>query len=182
MALRGTTSRKRVGLPARLVLGALAGAAGTAAMDALQYRVARRAGLDESAWSWETAEGVSTWSEASAPGQVGEKALRLVRGGPAPDRWARRTTNVVHWATGIGWGVQYGAMSGPDARFPLLRGAVFGTTAWLTSYVVLPLAGVYEPIWRYDLETLGEDLAGHLLFGSVTAGLFTLVLDESSTD
>ena len=36
-------------------------------------------------------------------------------------------------------------------------------------YVVLPLLGVYKPIWKYDLETLEKDLSAHLVFGTATA-------------
>jgi len=42
-------------------------------------------------------------------------------------------------------------------------------------YVVLPLLGVYKPIWEYDLETLGKDLSAHLVFGTATAAAFRLL-------
>jgi hypothetical protein len=29
---------------------------------------------------------------------------------------------------------------------------------------------VYEPIWRYDARTLGDDLSAHLVFGAVADG------------
>ena len=31
----------------------------------------------------------------------------------------------------------------------------------LFAYVVLPLGGLYQPIWKYDVKTLAEDLGGH---------------------
>jgi hypothetical protein len=37
---------------------------------------------------------------------------------------------------------------------------------------VLPAIGVYRPIWEYDLETLGNDLSAHLVFGVCTATAF----------
>jgi hypothetical protein len=37
---------------------------------------------------------------------------------------------------------------------------------------VLPLLGVYEPIWKYDLGTLEQDLSAHLVFGTATAAAF----------
>jgi hypothetical protein len=45
---------------------------------------------------------------------------------------------------------------------------------------VLPKLGVYEPIWKYDLETLGKDLSAHLVFGTVTAAAFC-VLDRKES-
>jgi hypothetical protein len=41
--------------------------------------------------------------------------------------------------------------------------------------VVLPVLGVYKPIWKYDLETLGKDLSAHLVFGTATAAVFRLL-------
>jgi uncharacterized membrane protein YagU involved in acid resistance len=46
----------------------------------------------------------------------------------------------------------------------------FGTVVWLTDYIVLPLAGVYKPIWQYDVKTLANDLTAHLVYGA-TVGL-----------
>ena len=45
---------------------------------------------------------------------------------------------------------------------------------------LLPLAGVYQPIWEYDVWTLGEDLSAHLVFGSVTAAVFAALTREGS--
>jgi hypothetical protein len=33
-------------------------------------------------------------------------------------------------------------------------GLPFGAAVWAGAYAVLPQLGVYEPIWKYDLETL----------------------------
>jgi hypothetical protein len=158
-----------------VVAGALAGAVGTAAMDIVLYRRYRRGGGDDRFRQWEFASGVTGWAEASAPGQVGQKVERLVTRRPPPDRWARTTTNVAHWATGIGWGVQYGATAGRTARHPWARAAALGPVAWLTGYAVLPLAKVYKPIWQYDARTLADDLSAHLVYGAVTSAAFALL-------
>lgn len=155
-----------------LALGALAGAAGTVAMDLLLYGRYRRGGGTDSLWQWEFAGGVTTWGQASAPGQVGEKLEELATGEQPPDSWARPTTNLVHWATGIGWGVQYGALASITSRLPWLRALALGPSAWLTSYVILPLLKVYKPIWEYDARTLGDDLSAHLVFGTATSAAF----------
>ncbi|HEX6785663.1 MAG TPA: hypothetical protein VF076_00585, partial [Acidimicrobiales bacterium] len=99
---------------------------------------------------------------------------------PPPDAWARATTNVTHWATGIGWGIQYGVLAGRTSPRPWAGALVLGPAAWLTSYVVLPLAGVYKPIWEYDARTLADDLSAHLVFGSVTAAVFAALTRERS--
>ena len=159
----------------RLAVGALSGALGTAAMDLLWYRRYRRDGGQDSAWSWETAEGVTTWDEASAPGKLGEKVEQLVTGSPPPDSWARPTTNLVHWATGAAWGLQYAALTAGPTKHPVRRALALGPVAWLSGYVLLPLAGVYKPIWDYDAETLGKDLSAHLVYGATTSAAFALL-------
>ena len=155
-----------------LVVGALAGAVGTAAMDYTLYRRYRAGGGTDSFYDWEFATGVEKWEQASAPGRFGEKIVRFVTGREPDDRWARTSTNVVHWATGVGWGVQYGALASLFPSHSRLRALALGPAAWLSGYVVLPLAGVYEPIWKYDAHTLGEDLSAHLVYGSATSTAF----------
>jgi hypothetical protein len=158
----------------RIAAGAFAGAVGTAVMDLELYRRYRHDGGKDSLWRWEFAGGVMSWDEASAPGQFGMKLEAFVLRKPPPDEWARATTNLMHWATGIGWGVQYGLLGRPAAQHPLIGGLALGPTAWLAGYVVLPLAKVYKPIWEYDFDTLADDLSSHLMFGSTTAAAFSL--------
>jgi hypothetical protein len=157
-----------------LALGAVSGAVGTLAMDLLLYRRARDDGAREGFSSWETAATVTSWEEASAPGQVGRKLAQLMGRRPPPDTWARTVTNLAHWATGVGWGVQYGLLAARSSRRWQLA-ALLGPAAWLSSYVVLPLAKVYQPIWEYDARVLGEDLSAHLVYGAVTGITFSAV-------
>ena len=163
-----------------LAAGAIAGAAGTLAMDLLWYRRYRREKGTEAFAPWEFARDVESWETASAPGQVGKKVEELVLHQTPPDTWARPTTNVVHWATGVGWGINLAL-----ARFVLPRarglGLTLGPVAWLTSYAVLPLLKVYKPIWRYDARTLGKDLSAHLVYGAVTAAGFALLTRGADT-
>ncbi|MET0325420.1 MAG: hypothetical protein ABW219_09375 [Ilumatobacteraceae bacterium] len=166
------SASRRWGVPRQLVAGAVAGAAGTVAMDLLLYGRYRRGGGKDRLWGWESAADVTSWDEASAPGQVGQKLERLVLRRPPADRWARTSTNVMHWATGIGFGVQYGALAAVTSRRPWIRALAVGPAAWLTGYAVLPLAGVYQPIWKYDARTLADDLSAHLVFGGVTSAVF----------
>ena len=173
------SNARGLGIVRQLAVGAVAAAVGMASMDLVQYRRYRREGGKESFWRWEFAAGVTSWDEASAPGQVGQKVERLVTGRPPPDRWARTTTNLVHWATGIGWGLQYGALAGRTSRYPWIRVLALGLAVWLAGYVVLPLAGVYKPIWEYDARTLGLDLSDHLVFGAATGVVFAALTGEA---
>lgn len=100
------------GIGRRAVSGAIAGAVGTAAMDLVWYRRYRRGGGKDSFVRWEFGVDVVGWADASAPGQLGRKVERLLSRREPPERWARTTTNVVHWATGIGWAALYGVLAG----------------------------------------------------------------------
>jgi hypothetical protein len=160
------------GIGRRLVVGAVAGTAGTAAMDLLLYLRYRREGGKESGRRWEFSAGTTDWDTASAPGQLGMKVEGIVIGHPPPDGWARPTTNLVHWATGIGWGILYGALTGTRSTHPLVRALAFGPVVWLAGYVILPLAKVYEPIWKYDARTLGKDLSVHVVYGVASSATF----------
>ena len=51
----------------------------------------------------------------------------------------------------------------------------FGATVWATGYVVLPEAGLYQPIWKYDAKTLAWDLSAHLACGAGTGTTFWLL-------
>jgi hypothetical protein len=175
------SNKRRFGIGRRLAAGALSGAVGTVAMDSLLYRRYRRDGGKDPAWRWESAKGVTSWDEASAPGQVGQKIGRLVTRRPPQDRWARTSTNAVHWATGAGWGLQYAILAGTPSKHPLMRAAGLGPAAWLSSYVVLPLAGVYQPIWKYDAPTLAKDLSAHLVYGLVTTAAFAALTCATAT-
>ena len=134
-------------------------------MDLLLYGRYRREGGKDSLWKWEFGDGIKDWDEASAPGQLGQKVERFLLRRPPPDSWARSTTNLVHWATGVGWGIQFGLIVSKASRRRWIAGLSLGPAAWLSSYVLLPLAKVYKPIWDYDRRTLEKDLSAHILYG-----------------
>ena len=37
---------------------------------------------------------------------------------------------------------------------------------------MLPAAKLYEPIWKYDVKTLANDLSAHLVYGLTTAAAY----------
>jgi hypothetical protein len=147
-------------------------------MDLYLYARYRREGGNDSLWQWEFAGNVTSWDQASAPGQLGAKLERYVTGRPPPARWARTTTNLVHWVTGIGWGIQYGVLAGKSRKHQRVLALALGPSAWLSSYAILPLAKVYKPIWEYDARTLAQDLSAHMVFGNATARAFTALNRE----
>lgn len=163
------TSPSPLGTVAR---GLAAAAAGTLAMDLLWYWRYRRGGGASNFRDWEFSAGLDDWEKASAPGKLGKQIYEGVLRHDLPARWAAVTNNVMHWGYGVGWGAPFGIVAG-SARTPRLSyGLAFGLLVWATSYVVLPLAKLYKPIWEYDTKTLRQDLSAHLTYGLATAATF----------
>jgi hypothetical protein len=69
----------------------------------------------------------------------------------------------------------FGILAGSTAAPRALWGLPFGALVWGTSYVILPLTGLYRPIWEYDIGTLWKDLSSHLAYGLGTATTFGLL-------
>jgi hypothetical protein len=155
--------------------GTVAGAAGTAAMDLVWYVRYRRGGGDENLLAWEFGENIQKWDDVSAPGQVGRRLLEGFVQHELPDQAARPLNNAVHWLYGLGWAAAYSLVA---ASMPTRRGLglAFGSLVWLSGYAVLPLGGLYQPIWEYDAKTLAKDLGAHLVYGTVTAAILTRTL------
>ena len=155
--------------------GLVAGTAGLVAMDALLYVRYRREGGKSAALRWEFSADVNTWDQAPAPAQVGKRLYEGLFRRELPDSRAALVNNVMHWGYGIVSAVPYGVLAGsvPDPK--IRYGAPFGASVWATSYVVLPAAGLYKPIWEYDAEVLAKDLSAHLVYGLTTAAVFRLL-------
>jgi uncharacterized membrane protein YagU involved in acid resistance len=154
--------------------GVLAGAVGTAVMDAVLYARYRRSGGAVAPMAWEFPP-IENWEKASAPGQVARRVIEGFTQRPIPDRWARLTTTLAHWAFGSASGAAYGVVAGSLRRPRPLDGVPFGASVWTLGYIVLPQAGLYKPIWEYDVETLAKDLSAHLAYGLTTATAFSLL-------
>ena len=149
--------------------GLLAGGLGTAAMDTWLFRQYRRGGGATRFGAWELSSGISNWDQAPAPAQVGRRLVEGLFDRKLPPTRAALVNNVTHWAYGILGGAQYGivASSLPSPR--IRYGLPFGATVWASGYVVLPAAKLYDPIWKYDIKTLANDLSAHLVYGLATA-------------
>jgi hypothetical protein len=165
----GSRQQSELRSVSRLATGALAGAVGTAAMDAVLYRRYRRAGGTQGPLQWEFSSSVKGWDDVSAPGLVGKELIEGVLGRNAPEKWARSVQNVTHWATGMSWSLPFALLAPTSRRATWTRNLGLGPMAWMTSYIVLPIAKVYKPIWDYDAKTLTKDLSAHLVYG-ITAG------------
>ena len=158
-----------------VIRGLVAGAVGTAAMDALLFARYRRGGGETRFADWESSAGLEGWEDAPAPAHVGKRLVEGLFDIKLPPQRARLVNNVTHWGFGILSGAGYGIVAGSLARPRILYGLPFGAGVWAGGYVVLPAAKLYEPIWKYDVKTLGNDLSAHLVYGLATAAAWRLL-------
>jgi hypothetical protein len=134
-------------------------------MDLVWYTRARREGSDARFVDWEITRDLRSWDDAPAPAQMGRKIIAAVTGEDPPVDKAAAVSNAMHWAYGTTCGAVY-ALAFP--RRSWWAGLGLGAGVWASDYVTLPLAGVYKPIWEYDLPTLAKDLSAHLVYGVAT--------------
>lgn len=152
--------------------GAAAGAVGTVAMDLLWFRRYWLGGGDSGFVEWEFPAGPSSWDDAAVPAQFGRRLIQVVFQRELPPERARLVNTIVHWATGMGWGVACGLVSGSLPARHAWHGLILGAGVWVQSYAVLVPAKLYQPMWEYDAETLWKDLSAHLVYGLATATTF----------
>jgi hypothetical protein len=157
---------------AAVACGIAAGAVGTLAMDALWFGRYKRGRGESDFLEWEFSSGLSSWDAAPAPALVGKRLVEGVFQRELPPGRAALVNNVTHWAYGALAGAQYGIVAGSLCAPRVCYGVPFGATIWATSYVILPAAKLYKPIWEYDRGTLAKDLSAHLVYGLATATSF----------
>jgi Protein of unknown function (DUF1440) len=129
----------------------------------------RRGGGTSPFREWEFSAGITDWDQAPAPAQVGRRLVEGLFQIKLPPKRAALVNNVTHWGTGIVSGAVYGIVAESLPEQKIRYGLLFGATVWTSGYVVLPAAGLYEPIWKYDAKTLAKDLSAHLVYGLSTA-------------
>jgi hypothetical protein len=174
-----STSAKTMTPLGGVARGLVAGAVGTAAMDALLFARYRRDGGDSRLADWEFSSGISSWDQAPAPAQVGKRLVEGLFRREIPPERAALVNNITHWGYGILGGVQYGLVAGSLSTPRVAYGLPFGASVWAAGYVVLPAAKLYKPIWDYDRKTLAKDLSAHLVYGLSTAAAFRLLSGSS---
>ena len=153
--------------------GLLAGVVGTVCLDTAGYLWYRRAGGKKRPLEWEFGP-VDSWEDAPDPGKFAKQVIEGVTRRELPDRWAWPVSTAMHWGYGSASAAAYGILAGSVRKPDPLYGLPFGAAVWATSYVVLPAAGIYKPIWEYDAKTLARDLSGHLAYGAGTGAAFWL--------
>lgn len=155
--------------------GLAAGLVGTVCMDTVRFLRQRRSGGERNPLRWEFAS-VPTWQEAPDPGQVGKRLIEGFTQRDLPDAAAWPVSTLMHWGYGAANGALYGVIAGSLRKPPCaVYGIPFGALVWISDYITLPIAGLYEPIWKYDAKTLADDLGPHLAYGAATGTVFRIL-------
>lgn len=158
-----------------VVRGLAAAAVGTLAMDLLLFARYKLGDGKSGFRAWELSSEIESWDQAPAPAQVGKRLVEGLFQRKLPDRLAPLVNNVTHWGYGILGGAQYGLVVGSLSSPRVWFGVPFGAGVWGSGYLVLPAAGLYQPIWEYDARTLANDLSAHLVYGLATAAAFRVL-------
>jgi Protein of unknown function (DUF1440) len=141
-------------------------------MDALLFARFKRDGGESRFAAWELSKGLRSWDGAPAPALVGKRLVEGLFAREISPRRAALVNNLTHWGFGAFAGAQYGLLAASLTRRRAVYGLPFGAGVWITGYLILPAAGLYEPIWKYDRKTLTKDLSAHLVYGLATATAF----------
>jgi uncharacterized membrane protein YagU involved in acid resistance len=94
-----------------------------------------------------------SWENAPAPALVAKELLERVLEHEVSPKYVRLLNNATHWSFGLAAGVGHGLLAGSRHTPKVWFGLPFGAAVWASGYAVLPQLGVYEPIWKYDLDT-----------------------------
>ncbi len=137
----------------RLLRGALAGIAGTAALSLLTGAEARLRGR------------APVYEPARMSGRLARRFLDVDLL-PQERRLAGR---LMRWPYGALWGVMLSLFQ-PRSRW-LTSGLGMGAMIWLFELLALPLSGATPPLWKWDAEDVGLDGVNSCVYGAVTAAV-----------
>jgi hypothetical protein len=140
------------GLRSRLLIGAIAGVAGTLAMTMLARRLHRRLPRGE--------------RYPPPPREIIDLAAHQARL-PLPDDTAKDLTTASHFAYGAACGSMLGAAG---VRAGPITGAMAGAGIWAASYLGwIPGMGILKPATLHPKRRNALMIAAHLVWGAVTA-------------
>jgi hypothetical protein len=132
--------------------GLLSGAAGTAAMTAVQMVEMKGQGREPS----------------TTPAEAVEKVLDVE---PQGQEAEQRLSNVTHWAYGTAWGIPRAALGAIGLRGLWGTALHFGMV-WGSALVMLPHLGLAPPAPRWGKEELGKDALRHAVYALVAGSTY----------
>jgi hypothetical protein len=151
----------------RVLRGAIAGAAGTIALDLTTYgdMLVRGRG----------ASSVPAQVAGVLAGQFGVTPLAMSAEGDVADNRRQAAGALLGYTTGVGIGVLYGVFRGQSrSGASRLAGAAVGLSAMVASDVPIALTGVSDPAAWSATDWL-SDIIPHLVYGLVTVAVYDAI-------
>jgi len=153
---------RRRPLATDLLLGALAGAAGTALMDKL------------TTLAYEREPKEARDREDNARGDKSAFVVAVEKLGVRDDR-QELAGQVIHWSLGVGAGALYGALRNRSRRLGLGSGLAYGVAFWIVMDEAMnTLLSLSPPPQRFPWQTHARGLAGHVILGGAIEAAFDL--------
>lgn len=155
----------------RLLRGAIAGAAGTIALDLTTYgdMLVRGRG----------ASSVPAQVAGVLAGRIGISPLAPSEGGPEADNRREAAGAMLGYLTGVGIGALYGLLRGDtQVGASPLAGAAVGLGAMAASDTPIALTGVSDPATWSTTDWL-SDIIPHLVYGLVTVAVYDALRGSS---
>jgi hypothetical protein len=148
-----TLKEDQLKLGSRLLIGAIAGIAGTMAMTSAMRRLHARLPAEER-YPLTPREIVDSTADGA--------------GAPLPEEAAKDLTTAAHFAYGAACGALLAAINPESSK---RTGAAAGVAVWLASYMGwIPALNVLEPATRHPPRRNLLMIGVHLVWGSATAG------------
>lgn len=113
-------------------------------------------------------------NSSGAPATViaAERTSRLFAGNALAGDYREAGGSAVHYTIGMLTAGLYGAVAERRPGVTRWRGAAFGiASATLVDQLLVPLAGLARPPWRYSLATHLYGYVSHIVFGMVTEAI-----------
>ena len=147
------------GMAPAIVVGAVAGIAGTVVMTAFQKLVEMP---------------LTGRSESYEPANM---VQRLAGVRPRGKRNRRRLNYAAHFAIGAGWGAAHGAIATKTGRRGPNAGATVFALLWPADVLGVAALGVHQPPWRWTPTEAAVDFVDKLVLAQATS----LAFDSATT-
>ena len=152
----------RRSLATDLLLGALAGAAGTALMDKL------------TTLAYEHEPKKARDREDNARGDKTAYVVAAEKLG-VPDDRQEMVGQAIHWSLGVGAGALYGVLRNRSRKLGIGSGLAYGVAFWLVMDEAMnTLLRLTPPPQRFPWQTHARGLAGHVVLGGAIEAAFDL--------
>ena len=155
-----------------IIKGAIAGAAGTAAMGAAMERAPK---VLESMGVQVPTPPPGPTAPDSPPEALAERVAEGVAEQPMGPQAKATAGQVMHWGYGAAWGAYYAVIQSSLKPPPLLHGALFGALVGTVASAVVPRLGLQNPPSRNPPKLNAMYMGYHLVYGVTTAVVYAIL-------